>query len=64
MGDIGSEVAPRQRRAEEFGQRANVQAPVKDAQRQSSKDRQQSARNPAWLVLEILFVTILVFFWL
>ena len=27
-------------------------------------DLPESIRHPAWLVLEILFVTILVFFWL
>lgn len=64
MGDIGSEAAPGQRRAEEFGRRTDVQAPAEDTPSQGSKDHQEGVRNPAWLVLEILFITVLVFFWL
>ena len=62
MSDMGSDLAPLQRQAKELGQSVEDRVPAKG--RQKNIDPQAEGRNPAWLVLEILFITILVFFWL
>lgn len=65
MSDMGSDLAPLQRQAKELGQAVDAGAPARGAKgRQENIDPQEEGRNPAWLVLEILFITILVFFWL
>ena len=62
MSDMETELAPLQRQGKNFGQSVDRPAPATGVQaRQKTVDPR---RNPAWLVLEILFVTVLVFFWL
>lgn len=62
MSDTGSDLAPLEHQPEKFGQPDDARMP--DKAHQESRAAQEERRNPAWLVLEILFITILVFFWL
>lgn len=65
MSDMESELVPLQRQAKDFGQSVDGRAPARGVQaRQKTIAPQVEGRNRAWLVLEILFVTVLVFFWL
>lgn len=65
MSDTGSDLAPLGLQPEKFGQSVDAKAAARDVQgQQESSPPQEERRNPAWLVLEILFITVLVFFWL
>lgn len=56
MSDIRSDMEPR-KLPDKYGENTSAQGP-------GSNKEHEPGRNPAWLVLEILLVTVLVFFWL